>query len=695
MKRYSWTIVILSLLLSPMLTKADGSLPGVQGLEPLPVHPRAVRFVVDQVRSNHLIRNQPLNDEASSEIFDSYLEVLDRRKNFLLASDIQEFEVYRHSLDDALKRGRLENVFNMVNRVQLRRDERYAWVLNRLKQGIDTFDLYSDAELAIKPDELTWAANMEEADARWELNLIDAIIHMRLTERSEEEIEELLTKRYALRQKRNRQFTAEEAFAEYINTFTQTYDPHTVYFSPRAAEDFHMNMRMSLEGIGALLDSQDEYVVVVSLVKGGPAELDGELKATHRIVGVGQDVKGPMIDVVGWRVTDVVDLIRGPRGTVVRLDVLEPAELGGSTKTIEITRDRVKLEQATAKKKVFSVVHEGIDHKLGVIELPKMYADLDGEQHGDENYRSAARDVRRLLEELNSENIDGLILDLRNNGGGSLEEAQKLVGMFIETGPTVMVKGMGRNSQIMMDKNPEVVYDGPLGVLVNRSSASASEIVAGAVQDYGRGLVLGTQTYGKGSVQVIQSINHGQLKITRAKYYRITGQGTQSVGVVPHIEFPSLLDIERIGEVRNENALTNDSIKSAEFEPIASVEAVLGQLQEKHEARVANDPLFKYYNRVEQRIEENREITHVSMNLDTREVRRKENEAWRLFTENEYLKALGEEPAETLEELDAVLRDLPKKFEDTVDGMVKESGRILIDYIETAPTLAYAAPTSQ
>ena len=695
MKRHSYLVSALCLLATSVPVLGEGPLPGIQGLEPLAVHPRATRFVVDQVRSNHLIRNQPLNDEASSEIFDAYLEVLDRRKNFLLLSDIQEFEDYRYALDDALKRGRLEGVFNMVNRLQLRRDERYSWVLKRLQKGIDSFDLYTDAELAIKSDELDWAADIDEANARWELNLIDAIIHMRLNERPSEEIQDLLTKRYTLRQSRNRQFTAEEAFATYINAFTQTYDPHTVYFSPRAAEDFHMGMRMSLEGIGALLGAEDEYVTVISLVKGGPAEQDGELKPAHRIVAVGQDVKGPMIDVVGRRVADVVDLIRGPRGTVVRLEVLEPVESGGESKIIDITRDKVKLEEATAKKKVFSVVTDGIERKMGVIELPKMYADLDGEQHGDLDYRSATRDVKRLIEELKDENIEGLIFDLRHNGGGSLEEAQKLVGLFIETGPTVLVKGMGRKRQTMVDNDPAVAYKGPLAVLVNRSSASASEIVAGAMQDYGRGLVVGSPTYGKGSVQVIQALNHGQLKVTRAKYYRISGQGTQSVGVNPDIEFPSLLDHERVGEERYDNALTSDSIDPAEYEPIADLSGVLGKLMKQHEQRIADDPLFVYYQRVEDRIEENREITHVSMNLDIREDRREENAEWRLKTENEYLIALGEEPVKTTEELDTVLGELPKKLSEEVDGMVKETGRILSDYILAAPTLAYTAQLSQ
>lgn len=658
-------------------------------LEPLPVHPRAARFIVDQVRSNHLIRNAPLDDEASSQIFDRYLEVLDRRKQFYLARDIAEFESFRHEFDNALKRGRLELAFSMVNRLQTRRDSRYEWILNRLERGMESFDLNSSVELPLDADDLEWPIDGAEADLRWEHNLTDSIIHMRLNKREPDEIIDLLTKRYINRRNQNRQFTSEEAFASYINSFTHIYDPHTVYFSPRDAEDFHMSMRMSLEGIGALLGTEDEYVKVISLVKGGPAELDGELKAADRIVAVGQDPDGPMIDVVGRRIQDVVDLIRGPRGTIVRLEVLEPVSSGSTSKIVSITRDRVKLEETAAKKKVFSLQHEGVERKIGVIELPKMYADLAGEQRGEENYRSATRDVANLLDELEEENIDGLILDLRHNGGGSLPEALKLVGLFIETGPTVVVKGLGRKRQVMKDNDKSIAYDGPLAVLVNRSSASASEIFAGAIQDYGRGLVLGTRTYGKGSIQSILSLNHGQLKITQGKYYRITGETTQHNGVTPDIEFPELIDSEAVGESSYQNSLDLDALEPAEFEVMADIEGIVDVLTQRHEQRTKDDPHFVYYRRLEERMNLNREISHISLNEDKRQARRAESAAWRLSTENDYLRALGEEPVATVDELDEVMRELPDKRVNQVDGMVEESGRILIDYINFNPTLAY------
>ncbi len=689
MTRLIRTLAGLFVVIITSLTPADIVSADIAQLEPLPVHPRAARFIVDQVRNNHLIRNAPLNDEASSQIFDRYLEVLDRRKQFFLASDIEEFEQFRYQFDDVLKRGRLEPAFKMVNRLQSRRDTRYAWVLERLKRGINSFDLNTRIKLPLDTNDLQWPHDAAAADLRWEHNLTDAIIHMRLNKRDTDTIQELLTKRYTNRRNQNRQYTSEEAFADYINSFTHIYDPHTVYFSPRDAEDFHMSMRMSLEGIGALLGTEDEYVKVISLVKGGPAELDGELKAADRIVAVGQDPDGPMIDVVGRRIQDVVDLIRGPRGTVVRLEVLEPVGAGGASKVVSITRDKVKLEEAAAKKKVFSLNQDGIERKIGVIELPKMYADLAGEQRGEQDYRSATRDVDILIDELQEEGIDGLILDLRNNGGGSLPEAHKLVGLFIETGPTVLVKGMGRHRQVMTDNDKTIAYTGPLAVLVNRSSASASEIFAGAIQDYGRGLVLGTRTYGKGSIQSILSLNHGQLKITQGKYYRISGETTQHNGVVPDIEFPELIDSEAVGESAYTNALGLDALEPAEYDELTDIDGVIDILTARHAERTQSDPHFDYYRRVAERIDLNRDITHVSLNEDERKSRRKESAAWRLKTENEYLVSLGEKPVETIDELDKIMRELPQKRAELVDGMVKESGRILMDYVTVKPTLAY------
>ena len=662
-------------------------------LEPLDVHPRATRFVVDQVQSNHLVRNIPLDNEASSKIFDKFLESLDARKNFLLASDIEEFELVRYQLDDDLKRGRLNNAFAIINRVQKRKDDRYEWTIERLKQGITSFDLKTNGEIPIDPDLQDWAADIDESDQRWEDNLVDSIIRMKLNDQDLEQIQDVLTKRYTNRRNRNRQYTSEEAFSTFVNSFTEIFDPHTVYFSPRSAEDFHMNMRMSLEGIGALLGTEDEYVKVLEIVPGGPAEQDGQLQPGNLILAVGQGEDGPLIDVIGRRLNDVVDLIRGPKGSVVHLEVVKSISSSGENKIIKLVRDNIKLEETKAKKKRFSLNQDGADYNIGVIELPRMYADLQGERNNTGDYASASRDVARLVNELKAEEIDALIVDLRNNGGGSLPEAHRMVGLFIDKGPTVQVKGLGKNREVMRDSRGGMIFDGPLAVLVNRTSASASEIFAGAIQDYGRGFVLGTQTFGKGSVQTIMNLNHGQLKITQAMYYRVTGKSTQNGGVTPDITFPSLLDTERIGEGSHENALELATIPAAKFEPAANLSNSIFALKLAHQKRVEHDPYFDYYRAVEERIQENRDIASVSLNEDRRETRRKQSAAWRLRTENSYLMAFGEVPVKTVDELDDALNELSDRLEREVDGMALEAGRILVDYMEMRPTLAMAEKT--
>ena len=678
-------LVVLTLLCQSSFATSSEEL---ATLEPLPVHPRAARFIVDQVRSNHLVRNIPLDDKASSEIFDRFLKVLDSRKSFLHASDIAEFETFRFQLDDDLKRGRLDNAFKVINRLLLRQDDRYTWVIDRLSRGIPSFDLKSNAEIPVDSDLIEWAEDEAASDTRWENILTDSIIHLKLNERETEEIQEVLTKRYTNRRNRNRQFTSEEAFGFFLNAFTHIYDPHTTYFSPRVAEDFHMSMRMSLEGIGALLGTEDEYIKVLEIVKGGPADSDGQLVPGDRIIAVGQGTDGPLIDVVGRRLNDVVDLIRGPRNTTVRLEVIKDLAAGGENSVISLTRGKIKLEETKAKKKLFSINQGEVERKIGVVELPKMYADLEGEQRNSNEYTSATRDVQRLIGELKEEGIDALIIDLRNNGGGSLPEAHRLVGLFIDKGPTVQVKGLGRNRQVMHDQQEGEIFDGPLAVMVNRHSASASEIFAGAIQDYGRGIVVGTQTFGKGSVQTILNLNHGQLKITQAKYYRVTGKSTQHAGVYPDIEYPSLIDVDEVGESSHENALQLETIETAKFEPVADLTGVIEELKLAHHGRVANDPYFSYYRAVQDRIEENRAITMVSLNEDSRESKRKQNSAWRLHTENKYLMAFGIEPVKDIEELNKALSDLSDQLEDEVDGMVLETGRILLDLNDKRPTLA-------
>ncbi|HNN29858.1 MAG TPA: S41 family peptidase, partial [Agitococcus sp.] len=465
--------------------------------------------------------HKKLNDALSSQILDRYLKDLDPTRAYFLASDIAEFEEYRYLLDDDLNRGDLTHGFAIYARYQQRFNQRLDYVLKELKKGSKNFDFSVDDSLEIKRENVPWAKEAQELDTLWYKRLKSAVLSLKLSGKKDEEIFKLLTKRYETQRNNMNRNKADDVFQTFMNAFTETYDPHTEYFSPRTSENFNINMSLSLEGIGAVLQAEDDYTKIVRLVPAGPADKSKQLKPNDRIVAVAQG-DGEFVDVVGWRVDEVVDLIRGPKNSTVRLQVL-PANAVDEhqTKVISIVRQTIKLEEQAAQKRVITINHQGKDYKIGVIKLPTFYADFAAMQAGDPNYRSTTRDVAKLIEELKAEQIDGMVLDLRNNGGGSLSEANSLIGLFIETGPTVQVKNANLEVELLGDSNPAVAYDGPLVVMTNRLSASAAEIVAGAIQDYGRGLVVGSTTYGKGTVQALRELNHGQLKLTEAKFYRI------------------------------------------------------------------------------------------------------------------------------------------------------------------------------
>ena len=501
-----------------------------------------------------------------------------------------------------------------------------------------------------------------------------------------------MQKRFQSRLNRLQKTKARDAFSVYINAFTYVYDPHTNYFSPRSSEDFNMSFNLSLEGIGAVLTMDNDYVEISSLVPGGPAEQEGQLKPKDRIVSISQSTEGPFIDVVGWRLDDVVDLIRGPKGTIVVLEVLTEEGEVEQTRRIPIQRDKVNLNEERAKKKILTLNHNGNDYKIGVIEVKKFYVDMAAESRRVPNYRSVTRDVREIINELNEENVDGVLLDLRNNGGGSLNEAHKLTSLFVESGPTVQVQGKG-NLQVFRDGDENMAWSGPLAVIVNRQSASASEIVAGAIQDYKRGLILGNRTYGKGTVQTLVPLNQGQLKVTQAKYYRITGESTQHEGVRPDIEYPSLIDIDEIGESTIDGAMPWTTIAAIPFARFTDRDAMVDRLLDIHNERIQDDPYFQYYAQVSQRIEENKKITHVSLNEEKRQKVKDDHDSWRLDVENALLVATGEKPVATIDELEDRLKALYEKTKDDSDAIIKESGRILLDYLNSGAAVAHVTPS--
>ncbi len=659
-------------------------------LEPLDVHPRTLLTIVEQLRHNHFL-DKKLDDSLSSEILDNYLDMLDGARVYFTATDVAELEKYRAKLDDALIRGNLEPAFEIFNTYQQRLTERLQFLLDQIDAGLAEMDFSLDEAVVIDREAAPWPRDQAELDDIWRKRLKAAALTMKLNGKPIEEIEELLGKRYKNRLKQAAQTKSEDAFQVYVNAFATSYDPHTQYFSPRTSQNFNINMSLQLEGIGAVLRNEDEYTSVVELVPAGPADKSGVLSPSDRIVSVGQGEDGPLIDVVGWRLDDVVELIRGPKDSTVRLEVIPHTATDTTTRIVTITRDAVQLEEQAAQKKLLTLNQGGEEHRIGIIEVPTFYADFKAIQQGDPNYKSTTRDVRRLIDELKAENIDALVIDLRNNGGGSLQEADAMTGLFIKSGPTVQVKSANRRPSIYADNDDSVAWEGPMAVLVNRLSASASEIFAGAIQDYERGLIIGSQTFGKGTVQTLIPLNRGQLKITAAKFYRVSGQSTQHQGIIPDIEFPEIYDAERIGESSLEDAMPWDMISPAVYPRGDDIHPLLAELNARHQQRVADDPDFNYMRALALKTREDAKQTHLSLNEQVRSAEQKRDEAWRLDLENALRAAKGKEPLASLEDLEAAAAARDDEDEDpSEDAMLRESGNILVDYMVLTRQVALA-----
>jgi carboxyl-terminal processing protease len=645
--------------------------------------------VVELLRRHHY-NKPPLNDERSIQIYDNYLKLLDPSRSYFTAADIAEFNQWRTKFDDLLKSGDLEPGFTLYRRHLTRMEERLNYALAELDKGVDEIDFTVDEQLQVDREKAPWAKDRAELDELWRKRVKDEVLRLKIAGKETKDIQELLTKRYKNQLARLKQTRGEDVFQAYINAFATTYDPHTTYLSPDNAENFDINMSLSLEGIGAVLQSDNEHVKVVRLVPAGPAEKSKQIAPADKIVGVAQG-KDEMVDVIGWRLDEVVKLIRGPKGSTVRLEVI-PASNPPSdqtSKVVTITREAVKLEEQAAKKKVLHLTQDGRDYKLGVIELPAFYLDFKAFRAGDPNYKSTTRDVKRLLDELQAEKVDGVVIDLRNNGGGSLQEATELTSLFIEQGPTVLVRNADGRVDVLADENKGIYYNGPLAVLVNRLSASASEIFAGAMQDYHRALILGGQTFGKGTVQTIQPLNHGELKLTLAKFYRVSGQSTQHQGVIPDITYPDVMDTKDIGESALPAALPWDSIRPAITPELDPIKPFLSELKVRHDQRTAKDPDFVF---TRDRLTLAKKLmaeTTVSLNEQTRRARQADVEAKQLALENNRRQAKGEEPLKELEKEDEdALPVADEKSTPEDDAYLAESGRILLDYLGLNPSLA-------
>ena len=638
--------------------------------------------VVELLRRHHY-NKPPLDDARSAKIYDSYIKLLDPARSYFTADDIAEFEPWRLQFDDFLKEGQLEPGFTIYQRHLERLIQRIEYALSLL-ENIDSLDFTIDEELEIDRETASWARDRAELDDLWRKRVKDEVLRLKIAGKEPAAIQELLTKRYRNQLTRLNQTRSEDIFQAYINAFAQTYDPHTSYLSPDNAENFDINMSLSLEGIGAVLQSDNEMVKIVRLVPAGPAEKSKQLVPADRIVGVAQG-NDEMVDVIGWRLDEVVKLIRGPKGSKVRLEII-PASNAPNDQTsriVTLTREAVKLEEQAAKKSVLNLEHEGRSYKLGVIEIPAFYLDFKAYRAGDPNYKSTTRDVKKLLTELKQEKVDGVVIDLRNNGGGSLQEATELTGLFIEQGPTVLVRNSDGRVDVLADENPGAYYTGPMAVLVNRLSASASEIFAGAMQDYHRALIIGVQTFGKGTVQSIQPLNHGELKLTLAKFYRVSGQSTQHQGVVPDILYPSDVDVDEIGESALPEAMPWDRIHPAIRPELDPFKPFLAELKARHDQRAAQNPDFVF---TRERLQLTRELmkdTRVSLNEAKRRSQQAAIEARQLKLENARRLARGEEPLKkikTEDEEPAIphTADKPKPEE---DAYLAETGHILLDYL--------------
>ncbi|WP_134677389.1 carboxy terminal-processing peptidase [Ectopseudomonas khazarica] len=645
--------------------------------------------VVELLKRHHY-NKPPLNDERSIKIYDNYLKLLDPSRSYFMASDIAEFNQWRNQFDDLLKSGNLEPGFAIYRRHLTRLQERLDFALAELTKGVDKIDFSVDEDLQVDREKAPWAKDRAELDDLWRKRVKDEVLRLKIAGKETKDIQELLTKRYKNQLKRLEQTRGEDVFQAYINAFATTYDPHTTYLSPDNAENFDINMSLSLEGIGAVLQSDNEHVKVVRLVPAGPAEKSKQIAPADKIVGVAQG-NDEMVDVIGWRLDEVVKLIRGPKGSTVRLEVIPASNppTDQTSKVVTITREAVKLEEQAAKKKVLHLKQDGRDYKLGVIELPAFYLDFKAFRAGDPNYKSTTRDVKQLIDELRAEKVDGLVIDLRNNGGGSLQEATELTSLFIEQGPTVLVRNADGRVDVLADENKGIYYNGPLAVLVNRLSASASEIFAGAMQDYHRALILGGQTFGKGTVQTIQPLNHGELKLTLAKFYRVSGQSTQHQGVLPDIAYPDVMHTKDIGESALPAAMPWDSIRPAIKPELDPIKPFLTQLQSKHDQRTAQDPDFLFTRASIDLSKQLMAETTVSLNEVKRRAQQAAIEAKQLKLENDRRVAKGEKPLAELakEDEDALpVEDKGSKPED--DAYLSESGHILIDYLSLNPSLA-------
>ncbi len=624
-----------------------------------------IREIISKLQRRHY-RDLRVNDELSERFLSGYLDSLDPSRMFFYDKDIKSINAHAKKFDDYFKVGELTPAYDIYHIYRQRVISRLESVLELLSDPTVEFSFDSNDEVLLERDDQPWPRTLAEADKLWHKRVKLSVLNLKMAGKPVEEAKQTVMKRYKRQLKRMGQVDTSDIFETIANALTLLYDPHTNYWSPRTSENFNINMRLSLEGIGAVLQSDDEYTKVVRLVAGGPADKQGQLKPAHRIVGVAQGDLGELVDVIGWRLEEVVDLIRGPKNTVVKLEVLTETD---EHKHIRINRGSVKLQDKAAKKEVMELSDGDSVYRLGVINLPTFYVDFDAQRMRKMDYKSSSEDVNKLLRELMKESVDGIILDLRNNGGGSLQEAVNLTDLFIDHGVVVQIRSPDDRINRHSRSRFKATYRGPLVVLVNRLSASASEIFAGAIQDYHRGIIIGAQTFGKGTVQSVNPLAEGGLKITESKFYRVSGESTQHRGVIPDIEIPLLIDPEEVGESAYDNALPWDKIHAVPHAEYFDFSSLLPIVKNLHKERVSSDPDFTFLQDQVGIMEKNKLKKTISLNEKTRLQEKESLEKESMTIENKRRLSKNMKPFKTLEEY--------RKYED--DEEVTEEGQASVD----------------
>ncbi len=704
-------ISLAFLLVAALACQADPRITAVvspNDLKPELQQSVEAKSVVELLENFHYKKVEVDND-LSSLIFDDYIKALDGAKSYFLQSDIADFEKYRHTLDDDLRTGDLSVPFYIFNVYQKRFNDRIDYAL---KQIDNKFSFASNEIYVYDREKMPWFATQAESNAHWAKKIKYETLNLKITGTDDSKIAETLKKRYENQVSQSTKFNNQDVFQIFMNSFTGSVETHTSYFVPTRAQEFNEDLARTFEGIGARLQLENEVVKIAEIIPGGPAFKAKTLEVGDRIIAVAQG-NGEFVDVIGWRLDVTVTKIKGPKGTTVRLKVIPAGqEMSSTPKIVTLVRDKVVLEDQSAKKITKTITSDGKTYKVGIIQLPAFYADFRAMQAGDRNYKSTTRDVRILLDSLKKEDVDAVILDLRSNGGGSLPEAISLTGLFINKGPVVQVRDRRNKIDVDEDENAGVAWAGPLGVMVDRFSASASEIFAGAIQDYGRGIIIGNQTYGKGTVQqgidmkrvigpadllmlkaaqtasnktnvegtkatggaISRSGNtpeFGQINLTMAKFYRVNGSSTQHRGVEPDIEFPTVFPEEKYGESSEPRALPWDTIAPSKFVEVANLDATRSKLKKLHEVRMQKSPEFK--NLKEDIVEFAKRDAETSTTLNEAQLKkeRDDQEAKSLARENQRRAAKG---------LPALKKGEPKPKDD-IDFIRDESLLIMADYL--------------